>query len=144
MTPPVYRFARHGRTWRLGLVLLAIWAAILAAVVRLDAAPWLMALLGLLTLPALRDFVTNASSGLRIGGGDLHWHSGRRSGQLPLSAIDHVRLDTRWDFSVRATVRLKAGKPVRLPDESLPPHRVFEAELLARGIRVERHHFRVF
>ncbi len=144
MTLPAYRFARHGRTWRLGLILLAIWVAILGAVIGLDAAPWLMALLGLLTLPALRDFVANTSSGLQIEDGHLHWYSGRRSGHLPLSAIDHIRLDTRWDFSVRATAYLRDGKTVRLPDESLPPHRAFEAELQARDIRIERHHFRVF
>ena len=64
--------------------------------------------------------------------------------EVPLSEIDHIRLDTRWDFSVRATVLLTNGKRLRLPYEALPPHRSFEAALQARGIRVERHHFNVF
>ena len=58
--------------------------------------------------------------------------------------IDRFRFDTRWDFSVRVSIVLHSGKRIRLPDESLPPHRDLETLLNQAGIRVERHHFTVF
>ena len=116
----------------------------LGALVFFDAAWWLMALLGLCTLPALWEFWQNPGAGLTLCDRQLFWHTGRRSATLALTEIDHMRLDTRWDFSVRATAVLRNGKRVRLPCESLPPHRLLEQACAARGIRVERHHFTVF
>lgn len=139
-----FTFSRQGRTpMTLGIVI-CIYAALLAAVILIDAAWWLVALLTLPTLPALWDLYADPSAGLRLNGQRLAWHSGRRSAQLDLDEIDHMRFDTRWDFSVRVAAVLKTGRQIRLPQESLPPHRRFEAELQARGMRVERHHFRVF
>jgi len=104
---------------------------------------WLMATLALLTLPALWDLWRDPSTGLRLDDTRLEWHSGRRSGTLDLSEIDHMRFDTRWDFSVRVTAMLDNNKRVRLPYEALPPHRALEAAFSARGLRVERHHFSI-
>lgn len=139
-----YSFSRQGRSPRVLGVLICVYAALLAAILFLDAAWWLMALLVLPTLPALHDLYRNPEAGMDLDDRTLSWRSGRRSGALALSDIARLRLDTRWDFSVRATVVLTSGRRIRLPDESLPPHREFEAELLARDIPVERHHFTVF
>ena len=143
MTAP-YKFARQGRSLRAALALGATYLLILGALVFFDAAWWLMALLGLCTLPALWEFWQNPGAGLTLSDQDLTWHTGRRSATLALAEIDHIRLDTRWDFSVRASAVLTSGKRLRLPYESLPPHRLLEQELEMRGIRVERHHFTVF
>lgn len=139
-----FEFHRQGRSRRAVLALAISYGLILVALLVFDAAWWLMALLGLCTLPALWDVWRNPAAGLSLSSDALTWHSGRRRAEVPLSEIDHMRLDTRWDFSVRATAVLSNGKRLRLPYESLPPHRSLEAALQARGIRVERHHFNVF
>lgn len=142
--PAPVEFNRHGRTLRTGAVLIAIYGVLLAAIIVVDAAWWLMAALALLTLPALWDMWRDPSAGVRLGETRLDWHTGRRSGTLELHEIDHMRFDTRWDFSVRVTAVLAGDKRIRLPYEALPPHRAFEAEFVARGVRVERHHFTIF
>jgi len=144
MAPPAYSHARRGRSPRLMGVLICIYAALIAAILVYDAAWWLMALLALPTLPALYDLYADPEAGLDLDDSTLRWHSGRRRGELALAEIDHMRFDTRWDFSVRVTAVLTTGRKIRLPAESLPPHRALEAALQARGLRVERHHFTLF
>lgn len=144
MEARAYCFSRRGRSPRLLGLLICIYGALLAAIVLYDAALWLMALMVLPTLPALYDLYTDPEAGLRLDGSTLHWHSGRRRGAVTLDEIEHMRLDTRWDFSVRVTAVLNSGRKLRLPAESLPPHRLLESEMLARGLRVERHHFTRF
>jgi len=137
-------FARQGRSPRVAVLLMGIYAVLVAAIVLIEAAWWLMAALAVPTLPALWGLFANPSAGMRLSADQLAWHSGQRHGDLRLNEIDHMRFDTRWDFSVRVTVILKTGKRLRLPDESLPPHRPLEAAFAAQGVRVVRHHFRVF
>jgi len=139
-----FSFSRQGRSPRVLGVLICVYAVLVAAILLFDAAWWLMALLALPTLPALYDLYRDPEAGLELDADTLSWRSGRRRGTLALAEIARLRLDTRWDFSVRATAVLGSGRRIRLPDESLPPHRVLEAELLARGVQVERHHFTVF
>lgn len=141
MATPAYSYRRHGRSPRLLVVLICVYALLIAAVLLYDAAWWLMALLALPTLPALHDLYADPEAGLDLDDRTLAWHSGRRHAELALNEIDHIRLDTRWDFSVRATAVLETGRKIRLPYESLPPHRALEAEFQARSLRVERHHF---
>lgn len=142
--PDALVFSRQGRSPRVAAILVIVYVALLAAVLWLDAAWWLMVALALPTLPALYEIAANPSSGLRLGDDGLHWHSGRRHGDLALTEIDRMRFDTRWDLSVRVTAILTSGKSVRLPHESLPAHRTFEQALVLCGVPVERHHFTVF
>lgn len=139
-----FTFTRQGRSRHTLGVLIAIYAGLVGLVILVDAAPWIMALLALLTLPALWDVYRNPSAGVRLDDTRLTWHSGRRQGALALSEIDHMRFDTRWDFSVRVSAVLTGKKRVHLPFESLPPHRDFEAAFEARGIAVKRSHFSFF
>ena len=139
--PALYTFERRGRNRATLLVLLLVWAALAAAWVWLEAAGWLLALFALATLPALWELVANPAAGLRLSGQELEWFTGRRDAQVALAQIHHVRLDTRLDLSVRATVVLRSGRRIRLPFEATPPHRAFEAALTDRGVAVERHHF---
>lgn len=123
------------------MVVGCIWMGLGAAFFLLEAAPWLLALVAIATLPATWEFLTNPASGLDLSDRELTWFSGRRHVTLARGEIERIRFDTRLDLSVRATAVLTTGKKVRLPYECTPPSQLFEAELTARGIRTERHHF---
>lgn len=142
MTP--FRFTRQNRNPRTVLALIVIYAVLIGMMILLDAVWWLMALLALATLPALWDVIHDTSAGMELTDDTLRWHSGKREGVLDLSEVDRFRFDTRWDFSVRVSAMLKSDKRLRLPDESLPPHKQLEDLLKQAGFAVERHHFRVF
>lgn len=136
-----YTYRRHARSRTALLVLPAIWAALGAGWLWLEASGWLVGLLGLFTLPALWELFTNPVSGLTLDDDTLTWVTGKRDAKIALVQIDRVRLDTRLDMSVRATVILKTGRKIKLPFEATPPHRALEAALQTRGINTERHHF---
>ena len=139
-----FTFTRQNRNQRTVLILIGVYAMLIALMILLNAVWWLMALLALTTLPALWDVIKDTSAGMELTDETLRWHTGQRRGQLKLSEVDRFRFDTRWDFSVRVSAVLKSDKRVRLPDESLPPHKQFEMVLNQAGFAVERHHFRVF
>ena len=141
MAAEPYSYTRQGRSPTTLRVVLGIWAVLIAAIVLVDAAPWLMGLIALFTLPAVWDLWRNPASGLTLDQTGLRWFTGKRSGALDWSEIDRIRLDTRLDLSVRASAVLQSGRKIRLPYEFTPPHERLEAELNARGIRTERHHF---
>ena len=139
MTP--YAYQTTGRNRATLVTVLVVWALLISAVVLLDAALWLMAVFALATVPALVDLMTARTSGVRIDETGMHWFSGRRTGDIAWPRIAHIRLDTRLDFSIRASAVLTSGRKVRLPIEATPPSEEFEAALTRRGIKVERHHF---
>ena len=139
-----FSFTRQGRSPRTLAVVIVIYAVLVMAVLLVDAAWWLMAALALFTLPALWDLYADPSAGVQLNKDRLDWHSGRRSAFVDLNEVDHMRFDTRWDFSVRVTAMLRDGKRVRLPYDALPPHRDFEIALQKQGLRVVRHHFTKF
>lgn len=137
-------FVRQGRSHKTIAVLIVVYAVLISLVLLVDAVWWLMLVLALLTLPAVWDLATNPSAGVHLDDTQLRWHSGRRKAVVDLGEIDHMRFDTRWDFSVRVMVVLKTKKKIRLPFEALPPHRAFETVFLERDIPVKRHHFSIF
>ena len=139
MTP--YSYETTGRNRATLITLVVVWAALGFAILMLDAAPWLIAVLGLFTLPAVYDLISARKSGLRLGSDGLSWFSGKREGSITWDQISHIRLDTRLDLSVRTTAMLITGRKVRLPLEATPPPDDFEKTLTERGIKVERHHF---
>lgn len=136
-----FQFRKAGRNRAALFAVLGIWTALIAAVLLVNAALWLMGLIALVTLPALWELVTNPAAGLDLTQSKLTWFTGRRKGELARGEVERMRFDTRLDFSVRATVVLTTGRKVRLPYECTPPHQLFEKALIAHGIRVERHHF---
>lgn len=136
-----YSFRRSGRNRSTLVGVILVWSALIAAVVLVDAALWLMAVLALATLPALWDLMRNPSAGLDLTPQELSWFSGRRKALLERGEIERVRFDTRLDFSVRATAVLTTGRRIRLPFECTPPIASFESALAAHGIRTERNHF---
>lgn len=142
MTP--FAFERSGRSYGGAVVVIVVWIALAAAWIWLEAATWIILLIALFTLPAVIDILRNPVSGLQLSADALSWYSGRRSAEVALNEIEHVRLDTRLDFSVRASVVLQTGRRIRLPFESTPPHQAFEDALVARDIKVLRFHFQLF
>lgn len=143
MTEP-FVFTRSARSRATAIAVLGLWGVLLAAWLWLDAALWIVIPLALFGLPALYDLVADPKAGLRLEDDTISWFSGQRTATLALEEIDHMRLDTRLDFSVRASAVLKTGRKIRLPFESTPPHQAFEDALLARGLKVQRHHFQLF
>ncbi|UWQ90039.1 hypothetical protein QEZ52_14780 [Aliisedimentitalea scapharcae] len=116
------------------LILLGLWVGV-------DAAWWIILGLALPGLPAVADLWRNPQAGLTLTDTNVSWFSGPHHDQIDLAEIDIARFDTRWDFSIRVTLKLNTGKSLRIPFESLPPHRQFEQQLQDRGIDVKRRHF---
>ncbi|MGD9293992.1 MAG: hypothetical protein PVI41_03835 [Roseobacter sp.] len=136
-----FTYRRNGRNRGTLLAVVSVWLALIAASALVQASLWIVAVLGAFTLPALWDLYKNPASGLTFTPDAMTWFTGQRTGTIAWRDIDRVRLDTRLDFSVRATAVLQSGRKIRLPYESTPPNQLFEAALNARGIRTERHHF---
>lgn len=142
MTPePLYRFRRQGRSWATLCALGAAWLFLFVAWLVFDAAPVLVGGLFALTLPAAWDLYSGRAAGADLTADSLTWFSGPHDMTVPRNEIDHIRLVTRLDLTVRAAVVLKNGNKLRLPAESTPPSDAFEAALGAAGLRSERHHF---
>ncbi|MGC3936561.1 hypothetical protein ACOTTU_02025 [Roseobacter sp. EG26] len=141
MVADPFSYQRSGRNLKTLCIVLGIWLLLALAIIVVEAAPWLMGIIALCTLPALWDLFADPAAGLTFDNQSVQWFSGKRQASLLWSEVDHVRLDTRLDFSVRVTIMLKSGGKVRLPYEATPPHQTFENALHARGIRTERHHF---
>ena len=139
MTP--YSYETSGRNRKTLIALVIVWALIVMAVLIIDASLWLAGLIGLCTLPAVYDLIAGRRSGVSLSTEGLRWFAGKRTGEITWDKISHMRLDTRLDFSVRASAVLVSGRKVRLPLEATPKADIFEEELKARDIKVERHHF---
>lgn len=139
--PAPYEFIRSGRTWSTLIAVSAVWVVGLIGWLAFDIAPLVLGLLVAFTLPALWDLYSARMAGTRITPEAITWNSGPNRVTLPLPEIDHVRLVTRLDLSVRAAVVLNSGRKLRIPAEATPPADAFEAALAQVGIRSERHHF---
>ena len=139
-----FRHVHTGRNRKTLTVLICIYALLVFLTVQFDAALWIMGIIAAFTLPALWDLYTNRSAGITLTNQHLKWHSGTRGSEIDLDDINKVRLDTRLDLSVKATIIPHEGRKIRLPYEATPPHKLLESELNARQIKTERHHFSLF
>lgn len=140
MTLP-YIYTRYGRRPATFLTVLAIWGALVAAYVGLEAKPLILAVIGAFTLPALYDLARNPRSTLTLDATHLRWSSGRQSAEIALSEIDHLRFDTRLDMSVRLSVIRPSGVKIRVPYPATPPHATFEPLARSAGLTTRRYHF---
>ncbi|MFK7876852.1 MAG: hypothetical protein AB8B71_13900 [Paracoccaceae bacterium] len=136
-----FTFTRPARS-RATLIAIALtWAVCGAGLFWFQAAAWIIALLALFTLPALWEIWSGASAGCELDPMKLKWHSGHHTAEIALHEIDHIRMVTRLDLSIRAAIILKSGKKLRMPAEATPPAKVFEPALAAFELTVRRHHF---
>ena len=138
-------FQHHVQSRKAGAIalLIAIYAALIGAIVAIDAAPWLMGALAVPTLPALADIWTNRRAGLCLDDHTLSWYSGRTDGEVTLKRIAKVRFERRFDFSIRVSVLLTDGKRLRLPYEALPKGNALAGALERRGVAIERNPFSI-
>ena len=140
MTLP-YTYTSNGRRPATVITVLAIWAALIAAYILLEAEPLILAVIGTFTLPALYDLARNPRSTLTLDETHLRWTSGRQDAEIALSEIDHLRFDTRLDMSVRLSVVRPSGVKIRVPHPATPPHTTFEPLARSAGITTRRYHF---
>lgn len=140
MTLP-YTYHSQGRRPATAFIIAVIWAALVAAYLWLDAAPYVVLLLGAFTLPALYDLVTDPRATLSLDDQHLRWNTPRQEAEIALSEIDHLRFDTRLDMSVRLTVVRPSGVKIRVPVPATPPHDLFEPIATEAGLKTMRHHF---
>lgn len=138
--PNILTHSGTGRSVKAAAILLAIWGGLIALWVVLSAAPWIIALLMLATLPAAWEFMTAKQSSFTLTPSLMHWRSGRSEGEIALDRIASVRFETRLDLSVRVKV-LVPGRQIILPHDCLPPHQQLETALQAQGVTTSRHHF---
>ncbi|WP_204113700.1 hypothetical protein [Shimia biformata] len=142
IAPETLEHVNYGRNKR-SIIATAAALAFLAFLYSVGTSPWILGFLSLFVLPALIDVLLNPVSTLTMDATDLRWKSVLQEGRVPLSEIALVRMDTRWDVSVRVTLTLTDGKKLRLPHDVTPNNKLLEQALAARGIKTERHHFRV-
>ena len=140
MTLP-YTYVSQGRRPATMIIVAAIWAALLAAYVMLEAELFILAIIGAFTLPALYDLARNPRSSLTLDDTHLRWTSGRQDAKIALSEIDHLRFDTRLDMSVRLSVVRPSGVKIRVPFPATPPHTTFEPLARSAGLTTRRYHF---
>ncbi|QEW21393.1 hypothetical protein LA6_003601 [Marinibacterium anthonyi] len=131
----------NGRRLSTALIVAAVWAALIALGIGLNASPWVLGPLALVTLPAIWDLLRDPKVRVTLDDTALSWQAGRRDGHVPLARIRLARFDTLWDFSVRLTLEMTDGARLRLPPDCTPPHRAFESQLQQRGVATVRHHF---
>ena len=139
-----YRFRTQGRSLALVLALAAWLLGLATLLIYAQASPWLVALLGLPTLPGLYELGKNPQSGLDLTEKEISWFTGSLRGAVPLQRIALLRLDTRLDLSVRVTLILTTGEKLRLPQPVVPPVEPLTEVCSLRGIPHERHHFSLF
>lgn len=135
-----YRFESAGRSPRTAAALGAV-AALAALLAWIGAHPAILAAAALLGVPLALDLWRAPTAALTLTDEALEWRHGGDAAAVPLAAIERVRLDTRLDLSVRATVETGQARPPRIPPPCMPPHRALEAALAARGVAVRRRHF---
>ncbi|MFS4582659.1 hypothetical protein [Phaeobacter sp. C3_T13_0] len=139
-----YQYTRTARSPRL-IFAVCLWAAaVLGMFVLLSAAVWITAILILPLLPGLWELWRNPTALFNLDKTRLYWRNASGATEIPLGQISHIRLDKRWDFSHRATVHMTDGKRLRIPPDCQPPHRALEQAVTAVGVRVVRHHFRIY
>lgn len=140
--PPLpFAWQREGRNGATLIVVSLLWVLLAAAWAKLDAAWWIITPIWLLSLPAVYDIWRNPISGLHLDHTQLSWFTGQIHGQVALEDINHVRLDTRLDLSLRITLVLCSGRHLRLPAPVAPPPEPLETAMRAAGITTRRHHF---
>jgi len=136
-----FHFERRARSAKTIVILALWWSALMLLYFGINANPWIILVLALISLPALYDIGANARADLTIDDREISWRTGRRGANLPRGQLQKVRLDTRLDLSLRMTLITHQGGKVRLPYECVPTASVIEAELKSQGIPYERHHF---
>ena len=138
----IYKFERRGRSTGSLIILGLIWAGIATLVIVLNLAWWLALVLVAFTLPALWDYLRNSIAEVEVWPNRLVWRGAFSEGDR--SDIDQVRLNRRFDGSVKILIVHVGGATTRLPPDIAPPIAAFEAALTEAGIKAQRNPFLPF
>lgn len=137
-----YIWERQGRRpaplWVATLILIAA----LTLRVIFDAAWGVVLCITLLAVLPLWDWWRNRVARLKITPGRVEWSSALRDGASDDIAM--LRLDRRFDGSMRITLLHSNGSHTRLPPDIAPPPLALEQALSVADIPCERHPFSVF
>ncbi|QUJ75091.1 hypothetical protein KDD17_08555 [Sulfitobacter albidus] len=136
-----YSYTATPRSRTAALVVAAIWTVLALAWWVLDASPLIVAVLAAFTLPALYEIVAQPQASFTLDATHIRWHTPHAEAEIALSGVNHIRLDTRLDMSVRVSVVLSNGRKLRVPVPATPPHTEVDTAARAAGLTVKRHHF---
>lgn len=136
-----YTHTATPRSRTTAIVVAGIWTLLALAWLLLDAAPLIIAGIAACTLPALYEYAAQPEARFTLDATHIRWHTPRSEADIALSGVDHLRLDTRLDLSVRLSVVLLSGRKLRVPVPATPPQPAVEAAAQAAGLAVKRHHF---
>ena len=133
-----FSFSRSGR--KLTTVVYTAFAviALFVLIFGLDAHPLIIAFFAVVVSPAIWDVIANNTAEFHISDESIRWQVGRRANDARLDEIDRVKARTAFDFSQRVSIRMRDGTRRAIPPPCIPPGRVLDSELEARGVRVER------
>ena len=138
----IYYYERRGRSTRTIATLIVVWGALLLIWIGLNASPWVIAALALFTLPALWDVIRDSRATLTLSEGRIAWQAAFSEGDR--TDIDHLRLNRRFDGSMKVLLVHVGGATTRLPPDVVPPVDAFESALKQAGIPSQRHPFLPF
>ena len=136
-----YTFRTVGRNWTTLITTVLVWVVLLTLILQVDMALWLAGIVFAFTLPAVYDLISARASGITVNGDQIAWYAGKRDNSVAANLIDHIKLDTRLDLSVRCTLVLSSGQKVKVPFEACPNHRALETQLHAHDYTTRRQHF---
>lgn len=142
MAEVLYHYERRGRSARTIAALVAVWAGLVLIWLGLGASVWVIGGLALFTLPALWDVLRDSRSTLTLSDGQIAWDAAFSSGVR--CDVDHVRLNRRFDGSMKVHLVHIGGATTRLPPDVVPPVDAFEAALAQAGLPAQRHPFLPF
>ena len=136
--PDDFVFSRSGR--QLSAVAYTIIAVTGLAVLifGLNAHPLISAFFAVILLPAVWDVLANNRAEMKISKDRIQWRVGQRENDAKLDEIERVMARTGLDFSQRVSIRMRDGSRRSIPPACIPPGRVLDTELEARGVKVER------
>lgn len=105
-------------------------------------ATWIALILLAFTLPALWDVVRDAHGVIEVWPNRIVWNTAFGKGDR--TDVDHVRINRRFDGTMKMMLVHVGGATTRLPPDIAPPITEFEAALRSAGIATQRHPFSPF
>ncbi len=132
-----------GRSWRAACAVAAVWFVLAAGYLWLDAEAWIVFGLALFTLPALWDILSGRDASFLLTMDEIRWQSGAHAEAARLSDLAHVRLDRRWDATLRMTLVGRNGGRQVIPPDATPPRKTLQTALEGAGVVIQRHPFSI-
>lgn len=138
----IFEWSRHARRPVTVWAVVAVWGIALLVLIAFNATWLVSGIIIAFSIPALMDLLRNQKSRLEVWPNRIIWESSLVDGDR--RDIAHVRLDRRFDGSMKITLIHLGGAHTRLPPDITPPTKSFESALKSAGIPAERHPFTPF